>query len=61
MGNLCKPRVSVCPKPPEKKKLSPAEQAKVYRELLDSGKVKNKAELARKFGSSRAWVSKGFE
>lgn len=57
-ANLFKTRVSVNQKPPKKKKLSPAEQAKLYRRLLDSGKVKNKASLARKFGVSRAWVTK---
>ena len=57
-ANLCKPHFSVNQKPPEKKKLSPAEQAKMYRKLLDSGKVKNKAAIARKFGVSRAWVTK---
>ncbi|MEX2603713.1 MAG: hypothetical protein WD361_05900, partial [Gracilimonas sp.] len=41
----------------KKKKLSREQQAKRYRKLLDSGKVKNKAELARKFGVSRAWVT----
>ena len=35
-----------------------ARQAKLYRKLLDSGKVKSRAELARKFGVSRAWVTK---
>jgi|TARA_R100000963_G_scaffold34158_1_gene27302 hypothetical protein len=57
-ANLCKPRFSVNQKLPKKKKLSPAEQAKLYRKLLDSGKVKNKAALAQKFGVSRAWVTK---
>lgn len=40
------------------KRLSKELQAKKYQKLLDSGKVKNKAALARKFGVSRAWVSK---
>jgi DNA invertase Pin-like site-specific DNA recombinase len=40
------------------KRLSKEQQAKKYQRLLDSGKVKNKAALARKFGVSRAWVSK---
>lgn len=40
------------------KRLSREQQAKKYRKLLDSGKVKNKATLARKFGVSRAWVTK---
>ncbi len=42
----------------KKKKKSRGEQAKIYRKLLKSGKVKNKAGLARKFGVSRAWVTK---
>ena len=49
---------SVNQKPPKKKKLSPAQQAKLFRKLLDTGKVKNKAAIARKFGVSRAWVTK---
>ncbi len=53
-ANFCKPAKSVN----QKKKLSPDEQAKLYRKLLASGKVKNRAELARKFGVSRAWVTK---
>lgn len=57
-ANLCKPADSVNQKPPKKKKLSPAEQAKLYQKLLDFGKVKNKAALARKFGVSRAWVTR---
>jgi len=57
-ANLCKPADSVNQKPAKKKKVSPDEQAKLYRKLLDSGKVKNKATLARKFGVSRAWVTK---
>jgi hypothetical protein len=40
------------------KKNTRATQAKLYRKLLDSGKVKSRAELARKFGVSRAWVTK---
>ena len=50
--NLAKPPVT------KKKKLSRVEQAVTYRKLLDSGKVKSRAELARKFGVSRAWVTK---
>ena len=42
----------------KKKRKSRAEQRKIYQELLDSGKVKNQADIARKFGVSRAWVSK---
>jgi len=42
----------------KKKRKSRAEQRKIYQELLDSGEVKNQAEIARKFGVSRAWVSK---
>jgi hypothetical protein len=57
-ANFCKPAKSVNEKPTKKKKLSPAEQAKLYRKLLDSGKIKNKAAIARKFGVSRAWVTK---
>lgn len=41
-----------------RKKNSREEQAKIYRKLLDSGKVKNRAAIARKFGVSRAWVTK---
>ena len=33
-------------------------QKRVYLELLKSKKVKNRAEIARKFGVSRTWVSK---
>ena len=33
-------------------------QKEVYLELLNSNKVKNRAEIARKFGVSRTWVSK---
>lgn len=40
------------------KRLSREQQARKYQRLLDSGKVKNKAALARKFGVSRAWVTK---
>jgi|AntRauTorckE6833_2_1112554.scaffolds.fasta_scaffold01035_6 hypothetical protein len=57
-ANLCKPVNSVNQKLPRKKKHSPTEQAKLYQNLLDSGKVKNRAEIARKFGVSRAWVTK---
>lgn len=57
-ANLCKPPLFVNQKPPKKKKLTPDEQAKLYRKLLDSGKLKNKADIARKFGVSRAWVTK---
>lgn len=39
-------------------RLSGEQQAKKYRQLLNSGKVKNKAAIARKFGVSRAWVTK---
>lgn len=49
---------SVKEKPAKKHKLSPVEQAKLYRKLLNSGKVKNRAAIARKFGVSRAWVTK---
>ena len=34
------------------------EQAVLFAELLNSGKVKNRAQLAKKFGVSRAWVTK---
>ncbi len=40
------------------KRLSREQQAVKYRKLLDSGKVKSRAELARKYGVSRAWVTK---
>lgn len=55
--NLCKPADSVNSKPPKKKKLTPSEQAKIFRRLLDSGKVKNKAAIARNFGVRQAWVT----
>lgn len=42
----------------KKKRMSRKKQRKMYQELLASGKVKNQAEIARKFGVSRAWVSK---
>lgn len=42
----------------KKKVLSREQQAVKYKKLLDSGKVKNRAELAKKFGVSRAWVTK---
>jgi DNA invertase Pin-like site-specific DNA recombinase len=51
----------VNPEPSKKKKKkrkSRAEQRKIYQELLDSGEVKNQAEIARKFNVSRAWVTK---
>ena len=41
----------------KKKKLSRDQQAEKYSKLLASGEVKSRAELARKFGVSRAWVS----
>lgn len=50
--NSTKPQVT------KKKVLTRVKQAEKYRRLLDSGKVKNRAELARKFGVSRAWVTK---
>ncbi len=42
----------------KRKRKSRAEQRKIYQELLESGEVKNQAEIARKFGVSRAWISK---
>lgn len=48
---------NVKPSKKKKKKKSREEQAKIYRKLLKSGEVKNKAELARKFGVSRAWIT----
>lgn len=42
----------------KKKPKSRVEQLKIYQEVLDSGEVKNQAEIAQKFGVSRAWVSK---
>ncbi len=42
----------------KKKPKSRAEQRKIYQELLNSGKVKNQTEIARRFGVSRAWISK---
>ncbi len=50
--NSTKPQVR------KKKVLSREKQAEKYRRLLNSGKVKSRAELARKFGVSRAWVTK---
>ncbi|WP_340102435.1 hypothetical protein [Rhodohalobacter sp. 8-1] len=49
---------TVKPRKASKKKKSREEQAKLYRKLLDSGKVKSRAAIARKFGVSRAWVTK---
>jgi hypothetical protein len=40
------------------KKPSRAEQRKKFTQLLDEGKVKSRADLARRFGVSRAWVTK---
>ena len=57
-ANLLESVNSVNQKDAKKKKPTTAEQAKIYRKLLDSGKVKSRAELARKFGVSRAWVTK---
>ncbi|WP_142716113.1 hypothetical protein [Fodinibius sediminis] len=37
---------------------SKAEQKKLFEHLLASGEVKNQSAIARKFGVSRAWVSK---
>lgn len=48
---------SVKPQLRKKKVLSQEKQAEKYRRLLDNGMVKSRAELARKFGVSRAWVS----
>lgn len=42
----------------KKVKKSRREQAILYRKLLKSGKAKSRAELARRFGVSRAWVTK---
>ena len=42
----------------KKKRKSRVEQRKIYQELLDSGEVKNQADIARKFGISRAWILK---
>ncbi len=44
--------------PHKPRKLSRELQPIKYRKLLESGKVKTRAELARKFGVSRAWVTK---
>lgn len=44
----------------KKVKESRREQAILYRKLLKSGKVKNRAEPARKFGVSQAWITKVF-
>jgi len=46
------------PKRRKSKKLLREQQAVKYRKLLEFGKVKNRAELARKFGVSRACVMK---
>ena len=48
------PKPQVC----KKKVLSKEQQTVKYRNLLESGKVKSRAELAGKFGVSRAWVPK---
>lgn len=57
-ANFCKPVNSVNPPKSTSQKNTRERQAKLYRKLLDSGKVKNRAELARKFGVSRAWITK---
>lgn len=57
-ANFCKPINSVNQEPTKIKKLSRGDQAKLYRKLLDTGKIKSQAELARKFGVSRAWITK---
>lgn len=48
---------SVKPQVRKKMVLTRQEQAEKYRKLLASGKIKSRAELARKFRVSRAWVS----
>ena len=45
------------PSTPKKTYRNPIYLAREYRELIDSGKVKNQAELARKIGISRARVT----
>lgn len=42
-------------------KLSRAEQKKIFTQLLNDGKAESRADLARKFGVSRAWVTKVFK
>lgn len=41
----------------KKRKKTKAELAEIYLKVLQSGRVKNKAELARMLGVSRAWVT----
>lgn len=41
-----------------RKKLDLEAMANTYREMLDSGLIKNRATLAKHFGISRAWVTK---
>lgn len=40
------------------KKLSRNEQRKIFTQLLNNGEVNSRADLARRFGVSRAWVTK---
>ena len=57
-ANYGKQTKIVNPEVRKPKKLSRSQQAEKFRKLLASGKVKSRAELARKFGVSRAWVTK---
>jgi len=41
-----------------KKDRSKKRQAQIFEYLLESGKCSSKAEIAKRFGVSRAWVSK---
>ena len=36
----------------------PAERVERFRRMIESGEVRNRAELARRLGCSRAWISK---
>ena len=40
------------------KKLSRAEQKEIFTQLINDGEVNSRADLSRKFGVSRAWVTK---
>lgn len=57
-ANFWLTRRNVNSKTKVKRRRSRAEQARIYQRLFESGKVKSKADLARKFRVSRAWVTK---
>jgi len=43
---------------PNKRGKSREDQREIFEQLLPSGEVDTQADIARKFGVSRAWVSK---